>query len=137
MDTSKPLFLGFDLSTQQLKVIAINNSLSICEEEVVQFDEELPEFGTSGGVRKHEDGLTVTVPTLLWVKAFDTLLQKLKKKGFCFKDVVCLSGTGQQHGSVYWKSGARFLLKNLDPSQSFSDQLKVITWRHWWIQGIA
>lgn len=124
MENIKPLFLGFDLSTQQLKVIAVDSDLCICEEDVVQFDEELPEFGTSGGVQRDEDGLTVTVPTLLWVKAFDLLLEKLKTKGFRFKDVVCLSGTGQQHGSVYWKSGVRLLLNNLDPKQCFVDQLK-------------
>lgn len=126
MEDLKPLFLGFDLSTQQLKVIVVDSDLCICEEEVVQFDEELPEFSTNGGAQKHEDGLTVTVPTLLWVKAFDMLLEKLKTKGFHFKDVVCISGTGQQHGSVYWKSDVRSLLNNLDPKQCFSDQLKVI-----------
>lgn len=124
MESSKSLFLGFDLSTQQLKVIAVDSQLCICEEEVVEFDKDLPEFKTNGGVQKHDDGLTVTVPTLLWVKAFDMLLDKMKKKGFCFQNVVCVSGTGQQHGSVYWKSGAKEKLHNLDPNKSFSDQLE-------------
>ena len=32
----------------------------------------------------------------------------------------------QQHGSVYWKCGAKEMLANLQPSQSMHDQLKVL-----------
>ena len=124
-NSSESLFLGFDLSTQQLKVLAVNENFCLQEEESVQFDKELPEFETIGGAQKHKDNLTVTVPTLLWVKAFDLLLEKLKKKGFRFEKVVCLSGTGQQHGSVYWRCGARDILRNLNPEKSFMEQLKV------------
>ena len=84
----------------------------------------LLEVGTRGGVQRQEDGLTVTVPTLLWVKAFDLLLEKFKKKGVHFEDVVCLSGTGQQHGSVYWKSGAQQTLKSLNQKRCLSEQLQ-------------
>ena len=119
-------FLGLDLSTQQLKVIAIDDQLCIVHEEVVNFDKDLPEFVTLGGVERHEDGLTVTVPCLMWVKAFDLLLERMKLKGFCFENVVCISGTGQQHGSVYWKNGAKMQLNNLDPSKCLHEQLEVL-----------
>lgn len=122
---SSSLFLGLDLSTQQLKVIAIDDKLSIVFEESVIFDKDLPQFHTKDGVCRHKDMLCVTVPTLLWVTAFDLLLRRMKEKGFEFDRVVCLSGTGQQHGSVYWKSGSEKLLKNLDPEKRLSDQLKV------------
>ena len=126
VSTKQKTFLGLDLSTQQLKVIAVDNELRITHEEVVNFDKDMPEFGTQGGVKKHQDGLTVTVPTLLWVKAFDLLLERMKHKGFCFQNVACISGTGQQHGSVYWKSGTKSSLNHLNPNKSLHEQIKVL-----------
>lgn len=37
-------WLGFDLSTQQLKSVAINSNLEIVFEASVHFDTDLPEF---------------------------------------------------------------------------------------------
>uniref|UniRef100_A0A674AS36 Xylulose kinase n=1 Tax=Salmo trutta TaxID=8032 RepID=A0A674AS36_SALTR len=61
-------YLGFDFSTQQLKVVAVDGNLSVVHQDSVQFDSELPEFGTQGGVHIHADSLTVTSPVLMWVK---------------------------------------------------------------------
>lgn len=120
-----PLFLGFDSSTQQLKALVIDKDLKVVTEASVHFDNDLPEFKTQGGVHQHEDKLTVTAPTLLWVKAFDLVLQRLKEKALEFGSIACVSGTGQQHGSVYWKNGARETLKNLQSGKSLYDQLQV------------
>jgi len=125
-----PLFLGFDSSTQQLKALVIDKGLNVVTEASVHFDSDLPEFKTQGGVHQHEDKLTVTAPTVLWIKAFDLVLQRLKEKGLEFESIACLSGTGQQHGSVYWKNGARETLKNLQSGKSLYEQLKVI-WVGW------
>lgn len=122
---ASPLFLGFDLSTQQLKALAIDEKLNVVHEASVHFDNDLPEFKTQGGVHQNEDKLTVTAPTLMWVKAWDLLFDKMKVSGFDFQSVVCLSGTGQQHGSVFWQKGARQTLKAMTKEQSFYDQLKV------------
>lgn len=125
---SSPVFLGFDLSTQQLKALALDNELNVVHEASVHFDNDLKEFKTHGGVHQHDDNLTVTAPTLMWVKAWDVLFEKMRADGFDFKSVVCLSGTGQQHGSVYWKKGAREILKGLKKEQPFYDQLKVMNY---------
>ncbi|EDO47320.1 predicted protein [Nematostella vectensis] len=121
---ASPTFLGFDLSTQQLKAIAVDNGLNVTHEASVHFDSDLPEFKTDGGVHKHNDGCTFTAPCLMWVKALDMVLRRLKEKGFDFKTVACLSGTGQQHGSVYWKNGAQNVLRSLKKDSSFAEQLK-------------
>ena len=42
-------YLGFDLSTQQLKVVAVNEALEVVTEAHVQFDTDLPEFGIKSG----------------------------------------------------------------------------------------
>uniref|UniRef100_A0A8C9YMK9 Xylulose kinase n=1 Tax=Sander lucioperca TaxID=283035 RepID=A0A8C9YMK9_SANLU len=93
-----PVYLGFDFSTQQLKVVAIDENLNVVHQNNVQFDSELPEFRTQGGVHIHGDRLTVTSPVLMWVK---------------------------QHGSVYWRRGASETLQNLDPDQNLHQLLQV------------
>ncbi|XP_038046512.1 xylulose kinase-like [Patiria miniata] len=118
------LFLGFDFSTQQIKAIAINDALRVVQEFLVQFDNDLPEFRTQGGVHIQADRLTITSPTIMWVKALDLLLDRMKAAGFNFSRVIALSGTGQQHGSVYWKAGASSTLGNLQPNQLLHEQLK-------------
>ncbi|XP_026148548.1 xylulose kinase [Mastacembelus armatus] len=118
------LYLGFDFSTQQLKAVAIDDDLNLVFRDHVQFDSDLPEFRTRGGVHIHADGLTVTSPVLMWVRALDLLLHKMKVAGLDFTRVRALSGSGQQHGSVYWKRGAAQILNRLDPEQDLHVQLQ-------------
>uniref|UniRef100_A0A8C2X8T1 Xylulose kinase n=1 Tax=Cyclopterus lumpus TaxID=8103 RepID=A0A8C2X8T1_CYCLU len=120
-----PLYLGFDFSTQQLKVVVIDGDLNVVHQDNVQFDSELPEFRTLGGVHVHADRLTVTSPVLMWVKALDLLLDKMKRAGLVFSRVRALSGSGQQHGSVFWRRGASETLQHLDPNQDLHQLLQV------------
>ncbi|XP_042812970.1 xylulose kinase isoform X4 [Panthera tigris] len=62
--------LGWDFSTQQVKVVAVDAELNVFYEDSAHFDRDLLEFGTQGGVHVHEDGLTVTSPVLMWVQRF-------------------------------------------------------------------
>nr|XP_023956726.1 xylulose kinase isoform X3 [Chrysemys picta bellii] len=119
-----PCYLGWDFSTQQLKVIAIDEQLRVIYEDNIHFDKDLPEFGTHCGVHVHSDKLTVTSPVLMWVKALDMILEKMKSSGFNFSHVRAFSGAGQQHGSVYWKEGASQILKNLSPDLPLHQLLK-------------
>ncbi|GAB1606799.1 xylulose kinase-like [Argonauta hians] len=124
MNNDQRIFLGFDFSTQQLKVIAINQHLVILKESSVSFDEDLPDYKTTGGVHLHYDGVTVTAPTVMWIQALDILLDKLKADNMDLSKVVAISGSGQQHGSVYWKNGAKDVLENLKSESSLQEQLK-------------
>lgn len=117
MDSRADYYLGFDFSTQQLKVIAIDGNLTVIYQNAVHFDSELQEFKTHGGVHIHDDKLTVTSPVLMWVKALDVLLKKMSDSEFDFSRVRAISGSGQQHGSVYWKKGTKETLNHLDPQQ--------------------
>nr|XP_057916917.1 xylulose kinase-like isoform X2 [Doryrhamphus excisus] len=120
----KEVYLGFDFSTQQLKVVAINEDLDVIHQNHVHFDSQLPDFRTEGGVHVAADGLRITSPVLMWVKALDLLLEKMQKEGFDFSSVQALSGSGQQHGSVYWRTGASQTLEQLDPAFSLHQQLQ-------------
>jgi len=121
---SSPLYLGLDSSTQSLKAVAIDDRLDIVAEFAVNFDADLPEFKTSGGVHRGADGLTVTSPPLLWVAALDLLFGRMKAANFPFARVVAVSGSGQQHGSVYLRQGARAVLAGLKADAPLRPQLK-------------
>ena len=49
----------------------------------------------------------------MWLAAIDKLLHNMKAAKFPFERVVAVSGSGQQHGSVFWKSGADADLKSM------------------------
>uniref|UniRef100_A0A8D8RRU0 Xylulose kinase n=1 Tax=Cacopsylla melanoneura TaxID=428564 RepID=A0A8D8RRU0_9HEMI len=116
-------FLGLDFSTQQLKAVIVDEKLRVRHSASVQFDTVLPEFRTHNGVIRGPEKHTVTAPTLMWVKALDILLDQLRVEGADFGKLVALSGTGQQHGTVYWSRGARSSLQNLDPAHFLHAQL--------------
>ncbi len=117
------LFLGFDSSTQGLKSTIIDESFAVVYEKAVNFDRDLPDFGTKGGVHRHDDGLTVTSPPRLWVAALDLLLSRMVADGAPLADVVAVSGSGQQHGSVWLNAGACGTLRGLDPARTLAVQL--------------
>ena len=47
----------------------------------------------------------------------------MKKQGFPFSRVAAVSGSGQQHGSAYWKAGARATLRALAPGAPLATRL--------------
>lgn len=120
---SDSLFLGLDSSTQSLKATVVDAALETQYEFSVSFDDDLPEFRTSGGAVRHDDGLTVTSPPLMWVAALDLLLDKMKNAGFPFNRVAAVSGSGQQHGSVYMLAGTDAVLGALSANRTLMEQL--------------
>ena len=64
--------------------------------ECVQYDLELPEYRTTGGVHgSNSKNERITSPTLMWIKALDILLDKIRISGIDFSQVVAISGAGQ------------------------------------------
>ncbi|CAL8086668.1 unnamed protein product [Calicophoron daubneyi] len=97
----RPRFMGLDYSTQQLKAVFVDENGNLVHKEKINFDQDLPEFGTKKGVITA--GPSVFVPTLLWVEATDILLRRLQMKEIDLNNIAAISGCAQQHGSVYWK----------------------------------
>lgn len=118
------LFLGLDCSTQTLKASVIDENLKelIQYETIINYDQDLPHYKTIGGVIHGVDNVTKTTPTIVFIEALDLLLERLKNKNFPFQSVAAISGSGQQHGSVYWKKGALEILKNLNPQNKLIEQ---------------
>eukprot|EP00111_Clytia_hemisphaerica_P002632 TCONS_00007469-protein len=125
MHLKRQCYLSLDLSTQSLKALVTTDDLKIIFEHTINFDTDLPEFQTKDGVHRHPDGITITSPTLMWVKAIDQMLMVLHSSDEVTLDEICMvSGTAQQHGSVYWKKAAELTLAHLNSNSSLVDQLQ-------------
>ncbi|XP_059636279.1 xylulose kinase 2-like isoform X2 [Cornus florida] len=107
-----------------MKATVLDSNLKIVTSEIVSFDSELPHYKTKDGVYRDPcvDGRIVS-PTLMWVEALDLILKRLVKLKLDFGKIVAVSGSGQQHGSVYWKNGSLAKLTLLDSKRAMVDQL--------------
>ena len=120
------LYIGFDSSTQSLTATVIEADERIrrvVAEHALVFDEALPEFKTTRGVHTSADGRTVTAPPAMWVAALDRMLAHLRDAGIDLAAVRAVSGSAQQHGSVYLSAAAGGALAALDPARDLASQL--------------
>ncbi|KAJ5557439.1 hypothetical protein N7494_001354 [Penicillium frequentans] len=115
MASQSPLYIGFDLSTQQLKGLVVNSDLKVVYIAKFDFDADSTGFPIKKGVLTNEAEHEVFAPVALWLQALDTVLESLRKQGLDFSRIKGISGAGQQHGSVYWGQEAESMLQNLDP----------------------
>ncbi|THV50172.1 hypothetical protein BGAL_0162g00160 [Botrytis galanthina] len=127
----EPLYLGFDLSTQQLKAIVVSSSLKVRYEAKVDFDADLSKYGIKKGVHVNEVEREVYAPVAMWLEAVDLVLQRLSEKSCPFHLIKGISGSGQQHGSVYWSQKGEEVLGALETKKSLVEQLKE-TFAHPW-----
>lgn len=123
MASTGPLYLGFDLSTQQLKGLVVDDSLKKVHEAKFDFDADAKGFNINKGVLVNEAEHEVFAPVAMWLQAIDTLLLRLKDDGLDFKRIKGISGSGMQHGSVFWNADAEQLLAQLDPEKTLQSQL--------------
>lgn len=121
--SSSPLYLGFDLSTQQLKAIVIDSQLKVNYEVNFEFDVDAKGYNVSKGVLTNEELHEVYAPVAMWLQAVDVVMERLKDKGLDFSRIKAISGAGQQHGSVYWSAEGENALQGLDSSKTLEKQL--------------
>lgn len=90
------LALGLDLSTQQLKVVAVDvTNLETFYDNSLTFETDLPHYKTIKGVYNNHEDHEVFSPVEMWIEAMDVVLQRMKDDGFPFERVVVISGAGQ------------------------------------------
>lgn len=94
-EKASPLFLGLDLSTQQLKAVIIAEDTSVAHESVVNFTKDLPQYGTINGVTVGPGPGEVTSPVAMWVHALDLLMERSWASGADISKIVAISGAGQ------------------------------------------
>jgi xylulokinase len=118
------LFLGLDSSTQSLSAVVIDlDAGKVVYEHSLNFDKELPQFKTKNGVLPGRDPLVKHSSPLLWAAALDLLFARMKKDKVALGNILAVSGSGQQHGSVYLNETAPAVLASLDPKKSLADNL--------------
>jgi xylulokinase len=93
--TASPLFLGLDLSTQQLKAVLIKEDATIVHEASVHFSNDLSHFNTTNGTYHGPGEGEVTSPVAMWLEAIDLLFERMSKEDVSFSDILAISGAGQ------------------------------------------
>ncbi|MCH8510143.1 MAG: carbohydrate kinase [Kiritimatiellae bacterium] len=118
------LFLGLDSSTQSLSSVLIDlDSGKILDDRSINFDSALPDYRTQNGVLRDKDPTVVHSPPLMWADALDLLFQQLKKDKLPLGEILAVSGSGQQHGSVYMTSNAEKQFRDMDLNGLLADNL--------------
>lgn len=122
-----PVFLGFDSSTQGLTAIAIEVDEGVRRvvwQHVLPYDQTFPQYGTRHGVLPSDDPSIAHSSPAMWAEALDRMMEiAAKNASFDLADVVAVSGSAQQHGSVYLNATATKTLATLDPSRPLSAQI--------------
>ena len=122
-----PVFLGFDSSTQGLTAIAIEVDEGVRRvvwQHVLPYDQTFPQYGTRHGVLPSDDPSIAHSSPAMWAEALDRMMEiAAKNASFDLADVVAVSGSAQQHGSVYLNATATETLATLDPSRPLCAQI--------------
>ncbi|TFK37723.1 hypothetical protein BDQ12DRAFT_607042 [Crucibulum laeve] len=106
------LFLGIELATDQLRASIVDESLELVGVESVDFDTELSEYQTQGGIFT-TPGDAYTTPVEMWIKGLDALFEKLARN-YDLTRVKSIGGAAQ-HALVWWKSTTVPSFSSLDP----------------------
>src|SRR5271154_5274065 len=119
------LFLGLDSSTQSLSAVVIDlDARKVVYEKSLNFDQALPHYKTQNGVLSNRDPLVKHSSPLMWAEALDLIFAGMKKDHVALGDILAVSGSGQQHGSVYFNERITAALENLDAKKTLVENLK-------------
>jgi xylulokinase len=122
------IYLGLDSSTQSVTATAIevDNSgrRAVLFERSFRYDEALPGYGTRYGVLPSTDPRIVHAPPLMWSEALDRMIAELVRDADVdWTQLRAVSGSAQQHGSVYVNALARTRLGSLEPALPLAEQI--------------
>jgi xylulokinase len=118
-------YLGLDSSTQSLSAIVIDSdSGEVVLDKSIQFGADLPQYKSPNGFLESDDPLVRHSDPMMWVDALDLLCERAKADGFDWSKVAGISGSGQQHGSVYLNETFLETVKSLTADKSLAEQLK-------------
>ena len=118
------MFLGLDCSTQSLSALIIDaREGSILSEVSVNFETDLPHYQTSSGFVHGDLPGEVFSDPLMWVEALDLLLTRLVESGADLSAIESISGSGQQHATVYLNDHFNSTLAGLQSASCLKDQL--------------
>lgn len=119
------LFLGLDSSTQSLSAVVIDlDTRKVVYEKSLNFAKTLPHYKTENGVLPNRNPLVKHSSPLMWAEALDVLFAQMQKDKVALGEILAISGSGQQHGSVYLNSRAPEALAKLPKAKNLVSGLK-------------
>ncbi|KAL3671550.1 hypothetical protein V7S43_003467 [Phytophthora oleae] len=98
------LFLGLDCSTQSMSAVVVDARGHVVYESSFRFDERFPQYDTDNGVLRPKEN-EVVIPSLMFVESLDAVMNDLAKSSVDVSKIKSVSGSAQQHASVYWSKG--------------------------------
>lgn len=122
-----PLYLGLDSSTQSVTAIIIaveGETRQVAFESTLSFDDALPHYGTTHGVLPRTDPRVAHSSPLMWAEALDAMMARIARSGLDLAQLAAVSGSAQQHGSVYLNSAWVRAVQALDASRPLVDQIR-------------
>ncbi len=117
------LYLGIDASTQGVKSELIDTVSGVSTSCAVNFGRDLPQYNSPDGFLANPDPLVKESNPAMWLDALDLLLTRLKSSGAPLHQVAGISGSGQQHGTVYLNKQFAGTLTALNPAGTLAAQL--------------
>lgn len=104
--------------------IVIQSDLQVVSDAKVDFDQDFgAKYGIKKGVLVNEAEGEVFAPVAMWLESLDLVLQRLQEKKTPLNRIRGISGSCQQHGSVYWGRQAETLLGGLKSDKALVEQL--------------
>lgn len=117
------LYLGIDASTQGIKSELIDTERGTTSSCLVNFGCDLPQYESPEGFLPNPDPLIKESDPAMWLDALDLLFLRLKESGAPLAQVAGISGSGQQHGTVYLNRRFSSVVKSLDSGRNLATQL--------------
>ncbi len=118
-------FLGLDCSTQGLTAEIINfDQMVIFYRSSVNYDKDLPHYKTQNGVTVLGEEKVVHSYPLMWVESLELMFERFKKANLPIDKIKAISGSGQQHGTVYLNNNFLKVLNKLNINEEIAKQLK-------------
>ena len=117
------IYLGFDLSTQGLSAICVSgHSGEVVAEVSVNFGADLPKYNALNGFFEGEQGEVFSSP-LMWLDAIDLVCTRLKGE-IDLSSVCAISGSGQQHATVYLNKSFNDSVAKMEEASSLSNHFE-------------
>jgi xylulokinase len=123
------LYLGLDSSTQSLTAIVIaieGDQRHVVFESSLSFDEALPHYGTAHGVLPRADQHVATSSPAMWAEALDVMMGRVAGSGIDLRQLAAVSGSAQQHGSVYLNAAWSAVLRSIDATRPLVEQIRPV-----------
>ena len=124
-----PLYLGLDSSTQSLTAIVIaieGDERHLVFESTLSFDEALPQYGTRHGVLPRPDQHVATSSAAMWAEALDMMMARVAGSGLDLRQLAAVSGSAQQHGSVYLNAAWPHVVRSIDAARPLVEQIRAV-----------